>query len=153
MLRSMEFRLAMRSEVPAVLALIADDDVTRQRGFGDVEPDAAVLAAFDAIESDPRNELIVAVDGDEVVGTCQLTYLPGLTRGGAERMQIEAVRIASTRRGQGLGGELIRWAIARGRERGCTLVQLTTDKRRTDAQRFYRTLGFESSHEGMKLEL
>ena len=88
-----------------------------------------------------------------VVGTLQLTFIPGLTRGGAERLLIEAVRIASSRRGEGLGGDLIRWAIERGRERGCGLVQLTSDTRRTDAHRFYERLGFAKSHEGFKLYL
>jgi GNAT superfamily N-acetyltransferase len=151
----MRIRIATRTDVPAVLGLLADDDVSRARGFGVVpeEVDAAVWAAFEAIDRDDRNELIVATDGDEVIGTCQLTFIPGLSRGGAERMLIEAVRIHSGRRGQGLGGELIRWAVERARERGCRIVQLTTDKRRTDAHRFYAALGFEASHEGMKLVL
>jgi GNAT superfamily N-acetyltransferase len=151
----MRIRIATRTDVPAVLGLLADDDVSRARGFGVVpeEVDAAVWAAFEAIDRDDRNELIVATDGDEVIGTCQLTFIPGLSRGGAERMLIEAVRIHSGRRGQGLGGELIRWTVERARERGCRIVQLTTDKRRTDAHRFYAALGFEASHEGMKLVL
>jgi GNAT superfamily N-acetyltransferase len=151
----MRIRIATRTDVPAVLGLLADDDVSRARGFGVVpeEVDAAVWAAFEAIDRDDRNELIVATDGDEVIGTCQLTFIPGLSRGGGERMLIEAVRIHSGRRGQGLGGELIRWTVERARERGCRIVQLTTDKRRTDAHRFYAALGFEASHEGMKLVL
>ncbi|GIE27113.1 GNAT family acetyltransferase [Actinoplanes italicus] len=151
----MQIRIANRTDVPAVLGLLADDDVSRARGFGVVpeEVDAAVWAAFESIDADDRNELIVAADGDDVIGTCQLTFIPGLSRGGAERMLIEAVRIHSGRRGQGLGGELIRWTIERARERGCRIVQLTTDKRRTDAHRFYAALGFEASHEGMKLML
>ncbi|MFD1370010.1 GNAT family N-acetyltransferase [Actinoplanes sichuanensis] len=155
----MQIRIATRADVPAVLTLLADDEISRKRGFGSREGavpeavDAAVWAAFEAIDADDRNELIVAVDGDEVIGTCQLTFIPGLSRNGAERMLIEAVRIDSGRRGRGLGGELIRWTIDRARERGCAIVQLTTDKRRTDAHRFYAALGFEASHEGMKLLL
>lgn len=149
----MDIRTATREDIPAILALLNDDDVTRATGYGDVEPDGAVEAAFDAIEADPRNELVVMTDGDEVVGTLQLTFIPGLTRGGAERLLIEAVRIASPRRGEGLGGDLIRWAIERGRARGCGLVQLTSDTRRTDAHRFYERLGFVASHVGMKLPL
>ncbi|MEU4556825.1 GNAT family N-acetyltransferase [Actinoplanes sp. NPDC023936] len=151
----MEFRTATRADVPAVLDLLADDDITRERGYGTVPEhvDAAIWAAFDAIDADDRNELIVAVDRHEVAGTCQLTFIPGLSRGGGERMLIEAVRIRSDRRGQGLGGELIRWAVDRARERGCRMVQLTTDKRRTDAHRFYERLGFTASHEGFKLAL
>ncbi|WP_255689367.1 GNAT family N-acetyltransferase [Actinoplanes sp. DH11] len=151
----MDFRIASRADVPAVLDLLADDEITRQRGFGAVPEtvDAAIWAAFEAIDADQRNELIVATDGDDVVGTCQLTFIPGLSRGGGERMLIEAVRIRADRRGSGLGGELIRWTIERARERGCRLVQLTTDKRRTAAHRFYERLGFTASHEGMKLAL
>lgn len=151
----MQIRTASRSDVPDVLALLADDDISRERGFGAVpeEVDAAVWAAFEAIDADDRNELVVAVADGEVIGTCQLTFIPGLSRGGAERMLIEAVRIRSDQRGRGRGGELIRWTIERARERGCRIVQLTTDKRRTDAHRFYAALGFVASHEGMKLAL
>jgi len=151
----MQIRIATRADVPTVLALLADDDVSRARGFGEVpaEVDAATWAAFEAIDADDRNELIVAELDGEVVGTCQLTFIPGLSRGGAERLLIEAVRIRSDRRGRGLGGELIRWAVERGRARGCRMAQLTTDKRRTAAHRFYETLGFTRSHEGMKLAL
>ncbi|WP_430783747.1 GNAT family N-acetyltransferase [Actinoplanes sp. G11-F43] len=152
---TLTFRTATRADVPAILGLLADDDVSRDRGFGVVPEsvDAALWAAFEAIDADDRNELIVAVDGDEVIGTCQLTFIPGLSRGGAERMLIEAVRISSARRGQGLGGALIRWTVDRARERGCAMAQLTTDKRRTGAHRFYAALGFTASHEGFKLAL
>ena len=154
-LRPMQIRIATRADVPAVLTLLADDDISRDRGFGTVpeEVDAAIWAAFEAIDADDRNELVVAEEGGEVIGTCQLTFIPGLSRGGAERLLIEAVRIRSDQRGRGLGGDLIRWTVERARERGCRIVQLTTDKRRTEAHRFYAALGFEASHEGMKLEI
>lgn len=148
------FRTARRSDVPAVLALLDDDAISRSRprlvAEGD---DAAVWAAFEAIDADPRNELIVADDGGEIIGTCQLTFIPSLSRGGAERMTIEAVRVRDDRRGDGVGRAMMCWALDRARERGCRLAQLTTDKRRTDAQRFYASLGFTASHEGMKLPL
>ncbi|BCY14305.1 GNAT family N-acetyltransferase [Actinoplanes sp. L3-i22] len=149
----MEFRLATRDDVPAVLALLADDPITRARGFGAVEPGPGIWAAFDAIEKDPNNELIIGVRDGAVAGTCQLTYLPGLSRGGAWRMQVEAVRIRSDLRGSGHGAALMRWAIERARERGCEMVQLTSDNKRTAAHRFYERLGFTSSHVGMKLTL
>ncbi|WP_433826737.1 N-acetyltransferase family protein [Actinoplanes sp. CA-015351] len=151
----MDFRIASRADVPAVLDLLADDEITRLRGFGTVpeQVDAAVWAAFEAIDADDRNELIVAVHDQEIVGTCQLTFIPGLSRGGGERLLIEAVRIRADQRGRGLGGELIRWTVERARERGCRIVQLTTDKRRIDAHRFYAKLGFTASHEGFKLAL
>jgi GNAT superfamily N-acetyltransferase len=95
----------------------------------------------------------VAADGAEVVATMQLTFIAGLSRRGALRMQIEAVRVAASQRGRGLGAAMMEWAIERARLRGCAVVQLTTDKSRTDAHRFYQRLGFLASHEGLKLTL
>ncbi|AEV87953.1 GNAT family acetyltransferase [Actinoplanes sp. SE50] len=151
----MEFRVAGREDVPAVLALLADDEISRGRGFGEVpaEIGAALWAAFEAIAADPHNELIVGVQDGVVAGTCQLTYLPGLSRGGAWRMQIEAVRIRADLRGGGHGAAMMRWAIARAEERGCAMVQLTSDNKRVAAHRFYERLGFTASHVGMKLIL
>jgi len=117
------------------------------------DEDAAYWSAFEAIDADPRNHLVVADAGGEIVGTCQLTFIPSLSRRGAERMTIEAVRIRADQRGRGLGRQLMLWALDRARERGCRLAQLTTDKRRTDAHRFYASLGFEATHEGFKLPL
>ncbi|MER7212323.1 GNAT family N-acetyltransferase [Streptosporangium sp. NPDC000239] len=144
------FRVATLEDVPTVLALLADDSTSgaQQGEYGE-----AHRAAFEAIDADPGNELIVAELDGEVVGTMQLTYIPGISRGGALRMQIEAVRIASGLRGRGLGGQMLRWAVERGRARGCALVQLTTNKARKDAHRFYDSLGFVASHEGYKLAL
>ncbi|GGL06521.1 GNAT family N-acetyltransferase [Mangrovihabitans endophyticus] len=151
------YRCAARADVPVILELLADDDVARERAaHGEpVSPsrDAAVWAAFEAIDEDPRNELIVAERDGAVVGTFQLTFVPSLSRGGAERMIIEAVRVRSDLRGRGLGRDMIRWALDRGRARGCGIAQLTTDKRRRDAHRFYASLGFAASHEGMKIAL
>jgi GNAT superfamily N-acetyltransferase len=148
------FRLAARSDVPAILELLADDEVSRARdGAISEAADAAHWAAFDAIDADPRNELIVVEEDGVPVGTFQLTFTPSLSRGGSERMTIEAVRVRSDRRGSGVGRQMMAWALDRGRERGCRLAQLTTDKRRADAHRFYESLGFVASHEGMKLAL
>jgi GNAT superfamily N-acetyltransferase len=148
------FRLAARSDVPAILELLADDEVSRARDGAISEAgDAAHWAAFDAIDADPRNELIVVEEDGVPVGTFQLTFTPSLSRGGSERMTIEAVRVRSDRRGGGVGRQMMAWALDRGRERGCRLAQLTTDKRRADAHRFYESLGFVASHEGMKLAL
>ena len=151
----MEFRSAERSDVPAILQLLADDDISRARGFGVVpeEVDAATWAAFEAIDADPNNELIVGESGGELIATCQLTFTPGLSRGGAWRMTIEAVRVRADRRSGGIGRNLMAYALDRARDRGCRMAQLTTDKRRTDAHRFYESLGFTASHEGMKLTL
>ncbi|MFS1303196.1 GNAT family N-acetyltransferase [Streptosporangium longisporum] len=145
-----EFRIARAEDVPIIVAMLADDVVAagRQGDFGDEH-----RAAFELVDADPGNELIVAELDGEVVGTMQLTYIPGISRRGALRMQIEAVRIASGLRGRGLGRTMMEWALDRARARGCTLVQLTTDKSRTDAHRFYDSLGFVASHEGYKLSL
>lgn len=151
----MRFRIAGRRDVPVILDLLADDDIARDRGFGVVseEVDASIWAAFEAIDADGNNELIVAEDAGAVVATCQLTFTPGLSRGGAWRMTIEAVRVRTDLRGRGTGRLLMTYAIGRASERGCRMVQLTTDKRRTEAHRFYSSLGFRNSHEGMKLSL
>ncbi|MFG1651383.1 GNAT family N-acetyltransferase [Micromonospora sp. NPDC049275] len=145
------YREAVRADLPAVIALLADDVLGKARDFTEV--DEAYERAFADISADPRNLLIVAEQGGELVGCLQITYVPGLGRHGAERSLIEAVRVRSDRRGQGLGRELMTWAIEQARERGCALVQLTTDKTRADAHRFYLGLGFVASHEGMKLPL
>jgi GNAT superfamily N-acetyltransferase len=144
------FRNAVRADLPALIALLADDVLGKSRDFAVV--DDAYERAFAALDSDPRNFLIVADDG-EVVGCLQITYIPGLGRHGAERAQIEAVRVRADRRGQGIGAELNRWAVEQARSRGCALVQLTSDKSRADAHRFYARLGFVASHEGFKLAL
>ncbi|MFF5081141.1 GNAT family N-acetyltransferase [Actinoplanes sp. NPDC000266] len=144
------FRIAERADVPAILALLADDEISRSRGSVSEEVDAAIWAAFEQIDADPNNELIVGDDG-EIIATCQLTFIPGLSRGGTRRMTIEAVRVRADRRGSGLGRAMMAYAMTRARERGAGLVQLTTDKRRTEARRFYESLGFTASHEGMKL--
>ncbi len=148
--RTVHVDRARREDVPAVVALLTDDVLGRDREAPDLGP---YLAAFDAVDADPAHLLAVVRDGDVVAGTMQLTFVPGLSRGGALRLQIEAVRVASTHRGTGLGTAMIGWAVEHGRERGAALVQLTTDKQRTDARRFYERLGFVASHEGMKLAL
>ncbi|MEV1004232.1 GNAT family N-acetyltransferase [Nonomuraea sp. NPDC050202] len=148
---SLLFRQARRQDVPAIVAMLADDPLGAKRE-GDPN-DERYLAAFDRIDADPHDELIVAERDGKVVGTMQLTYLAGLSRLGAERCQIEAVRVAASTRGQGLGRKMIAWAIDRARTRGCAMVQLTSDKSRTDAHRFYDGLGFTASHVGYKLKL
>ncbi|SRR6266568_8239155 len=147
----MIFREAARADLPAIIGLLADDVLGRARDH--VAVDDAYERAFAAIDADPRNLLVVADDGGDVVGFLQITYIPGLGRHGAERSLIEAVRIRSDLRGQGIGTELMKWAIEQAKSRGCALVQLTSDKSRAAAHRFYAGLGFVASHEGMKLIL
>ncbi|NJC23980.1 GNAT superfamily N-acetyltransferase [Arthrobacter pigmenti] len=151
---SVVLRRATREDMPAIVALLADDQLGRERDSitepEDMEP---YLRAFEAIDEDPAHLLVVVVLGSSVIGTMQLSFLPGLARRGALRAQIEAVRVASSARNSGVGNQMITWAIGEARRRNCALVQLTTDKRRTDAHRFYSRLGFVASHEGMKLAL
>jgi len=147
-------RAARREDVPALVALIAADQLGSTRdGVRDEADLAAYTAAFESIDADPAHVLLVAESAGEIVGTMQLSFLPGLARRGALRAQIETVRVAASLRGSGLGAAMMEWAIAEARRRGSALVQLTTDKSRLDAHRFYQRLGFVPSHEGMKLAL
>ncbi|WP_330295764.1 GNAT family N-acetyltransferase [Streptomyces sp. NBC_00503] len=148
----MIFRTATRQDLPAVLALLAQsDDTEAAPGAGEVTE--AHERAFAAIEADARNELLVLVEDGTVLGCLQLTYIPGLGQGGRERALVEAVRIRADLRGRGLGAELMERAAERARGRGCGLMQLTSNKHRTAAHRFYERLGFARSHEGFKLPL
>jgi ribosomal protein S18 acetylase RimI-like enzyme len=147
------FRRARQDDVPAIVALIADDAIGRLREIGGTVPDRQYGDAFAAIEKDPNQFLAVAELAGQVVGCLQLTFIPGLSLRGTWRGQIEAVRIAASHRGAGLGTRLLAWAVAMCRERGCGMVQLTSDKRRVDAIRFYERMGFQASHAGMKLAL
>ena len=147
-------RRARVSDVPAIVGLLAADQLGATRdGVGCAEDLAAYQAAFEAIDRDPAHLLIVAQAGHDIVATMQLSFLPGLARRGALRAQIEAVRVDEAYRNRGLGAALFTWAINESRRRQCALVQLTTDKSRTSAHRFYERLGFAATHEGMKLLL
>ncbi|GII66790.1 GNAT family acetyltransferase [Sphaerisporangium krabiense] len=148
---SVTFRQARPADVPLIVAMLADDPIAAARE-GDPS-DEVYLTAFEAVDADPRQELIVAERDGEVVGTMQITYIPGLSRRGGERALVEAVRVAAPARGRGLGRAMMRWAIDRARERGCRMVQLTSDKDRAEAHRFYGSLGFVDSHVGFKLAL
>ncbi|GAA1737772.1 GNAT family N-acetyltransferase [Isoptericola hypogeus] len=144
------FRPAVRDDLARIVELIADDAVaaTRTGAFG-----PAHVAGFEAIAASTNDELVVAELDGEVVGTMQLTFVPGISRNGATRLLVEAVRVDARLRGRGLGRALMEHAHARGRERGCALAQLTSDKQRPEAHRFYRSLGYAQSHEGFKLPL
>ncbi|MCP3756721.1 GNAT family N-acetyltransferase [Streptomyces sp. TBY4] len=152
----MIFRTATRQDLPAVLALLAQDEAagTESPEVPEVpEVTEAHERAFAAIEADPRNEMLVLEEAGDLLGCLQLTYIPGLGQGGRERALVEAVRIRADRRGAGLGARLMELAADRARERGCGLMQLTSNKRRTAAHRFYERLGWARSHEGFKLPL
>ncbi len=147
----MELRPARRGDVAAIVALLADDV------HGAARETPAQLdgyyAAFDQIAGDANQELVVAERDGVVVGTFQLSFIPQLGHGGRRVAQIEAVRVAAPLRGRGLGAEMMRWAVERARAAGCVRVQLTSNKERADAHRFYERLGFRRSHEGFKLYL
>lgn len=147
------FGRAAACHLPAIVRLLADDTLGRRREDARLPLDPGYLAAFEAIENDPNQLLVVALEDEELVGTLQLSFIPGISRKGAWRGQIEAVRISASRRSGGLGQQLFEWAISECRTRGCRLVQLTTDRDRPDAHRFYERLGFVASHLGYKLSL
>ncbi|MFD0560198.1 N-acetylglutamate synthase-like GNAT family acetyltransferase [Stackebrandtia endophytica] len=144
-------RRATAADIPAIVHMLADDELGATRE----SPDdlTRYYAAFEVIDADPHQHLVVAADGDTVTGTLQLTIVPGLSRTGMSRALIEAVRVHRDVRGAGLGGTLIEWAVSRARELNCGLVQLTSDITRTDAHRFYERLGFTRSHYGYKFPL
>ena len=150
---NLQFRLATRSDVPAIVRMLAEDDLGAQREQFTTPLPKAYVTAFESIDADPNHELIVAELDGEVIGTLHLMFLPSLSYQGSTRAQVESVRVAGRLRGQGIGAELMQWAIESARQRGCHLMQLTTHKSRTDAHRFYEKLGFAKSHIGMKIKL
>ena len=150
---ALTFRRATRADLPRIVQMLADDAIGATReSYADPLPDV-YWEAFAQIDADPRQLLVVAEIGGVVVGTLQVTFIPYLTHRGSSRALIEGVRIDSSQRGGGVGRQMVAWAIEEARQRGCQMVQLTTDKRRTEARRFYESLGFTSTHEGMKLTL
>ncbi|MEU3300895.1 GNAT family N-acetyltransferase [Streptomyces sp. NPDC006678] len=147
----LQIRPASPADIPAIVAMLADDPLgTRRESPDDLTP---YTAAFDRLAEDPNQHLVVAEREGRIVGTLQLTVIPGLSRRGATRAVIEGVRIHADERGGGLGGRLIEWAVDESRRRDCQVVQLTSDVSRTDAHRFYERLGFEASHVGFKRTL
>ncbi|MFI5658104.1 GNAT family N-acetyltransferase [Streptomyces sp. NPDC051684] len=147
----LEIRPATAEDIPELVAMLADDPLGAQRESPeDLTP---YLAAHARLSADANQHLVVAVRGGSVVGTLQLSIIPGLSRKGSTRSIIEAVRIHTDERGSGLGTRLIEWAVEESRRQGCQLVQLTSDVTRTDAHRFYERLGFVGSHLGFKLQL
>ncbi|MDF1722125.1 MAG: GNAT family N-acetyltransferase [Minwuia sp.] len=147
------FRRAVASDLPAIIALLADDPLGAAREDPSQPPNPRYVDAFAAIDTDPNQMLAVVERDSSVIGCLQLSFIPGLSRTGMWRGQIESVRIHRDHRGGGLGEAMFTWAIETCRARDCGLVQLTTDRARADALRFYERLGFTASHLGMKLEL
>jgi GNAT superfamily N-acetyltransferase len=150
---SILMRPAVRADVPAIVAMLADDPLGAAREqFEDPLPDT-YYQAFDAIERSPDNHLMIADSHGQILGVLQLTIIPYLTYRGGKRALIEGVRVHKDARGRGLGKQMFEHAIAAARDAGCHVVQLTTDKKRPEALAFYQALGFVASHEGMKLHL
>jgi ribosomal protein S18 acetylase RimI-like enzyme len=144
-------RRATSDDLPAIIALLADDELGARRE--NPADEAPYQRTFALIEADPNQLLVVMERNGQIVGTLQLTIIPGLSLQGAVRAQIEAVRVASGERGEGLGKQLIMWAIEQATQRGAVMVQLSSNASRTDAHRFYRGLGFDQSHVGFKLAI
>ena len=147
-------RPARREDVAAIVRLLADDHLGSGREVGSDPPAAGYFDAFERVDTDPRNLLAVAEDGSGVVvGTLQMTFIPGLSNQGAELALVEAVRVDSSQRGLGLGQQMMQWAMDQARSRGCRNIELFTHLSRVDAQRFYERLGFAKSHAGMRRSL
>jgi len=149
----MIFRKAKRNDLPATVQMLANDKLGKLReAYRDPLPES-YYTAFDAIDSDPNQELIVGEHEHQIIGTLQLTFIAGLTYQGGVRALIEAVRIRDDMTGKGIGKQMMEWAIQRARERKAFIVQLTSNKERPGAIRFYEKLGFKASHEGLKIFL
>jgi ribosomal protein S18 acetylase RimI-like enzyme len=146
-------RKATLDDLAAIVRLLIEDDLGKTRESAEADPDKRYIDAFHNIDRDPNQYLMVVEAGPEIVGTCHLALLPSLTFMGRTRLQIEAVRVAEKHRGRKIGEWMMKAAIAYGQAQGASIVQLTTNKARTDAKRFYERLGFEATHEGMKLYL
>ena len=147
------FRRASREDVPAIVRMLASDALGSAREALESPLPESYYEAFEAIDRDANNELVVAQLEGRIVGVLQITFIPYMTYRGGWRALIEGVRVDADVRSRGVGRQLFTWAIERARQRGCHLVQLTSDKARPDAIRFYENLGFVASHEGPKLHL
>jgi ribosomal protein S18 acetylase RimI-like enzyme len=147
------FRRATRADLPAIVRMLADDELGSQREQVENPLPESYYSAFKQIDSDPNHELIVAERNGEVIGTLHLMFLLSVSFQGGLRAQIESVRVDKRFQSQGIGSEMMKWAMERARQRSAHVVQLTTHKSRVDAHHFYERLGFKGSHLGMKLSL
>jgi len=150
---NLNFRRATENDILNLVNLLADDDLGSQREDISMPLNQSYIDAFHSIDKDPNNELTVVESNTAMIGMLQLTFIPYLTHTGSWRCQIEGVRIAGNYRGKGLGSEFISWAIKRAKEKNCRIVQLTSDKQRPGALKFYESLGFAATHEGFKLNI
>ncbi len=150
---NLEYRQAEEKDLYALVDMLADDELGAKREDASLPLNEAYFSAFSAIKSDPNNALMVVESENCIVGMLQLTFIPYLTHIGSWRCLIEGVRIHKKYRGQGLGTRFFNWAIKHAKQRQCSIIQLTSDKNRPDAVRFYESLGFYASHEGLKMNL
>ncbi len=151
---AVRFRFAGRDDVPSIVAMLADDVLGSDREETDRQDEGVYLEAFDEMEAQGNNQYLLAVDQDDnILGCVQIILIPGLSRAGMKRAQIEGVRVAKTARGLGIGSRLMAEVHAIALRQGCGLVQLTTDRSRVNALRFYESLGYENSHHGLKFAL
>jgi GNAT superfamily N-acetyltransferase len=147
------FRLAQHNDVPTIVQMLAEDELGAERERFETPLPRVYYEAFEAIAQDANHELLVAEVDGEVIGSLHLMFLPSISYQGGTRAHVESVRVIQRLRGQGIGAEMMKWAIERARQRGCHLMQLTSHQSRTDAHRFYERLGFVKSHIGMKINL
>ncbi len=150
---NISFREAQENDLSHLVSMLADDELGAKREVLSQPLNQSYIEAFILIDKDPNNELIVVEYSNQLIGMLQLTFIPYLTYIGSWRCLIEGVRIHSEFRGQGLGEQIFRWVIDRAKEKKCQLIQLTSDKQRPDALRFYEKIGFVATHEGFKLKL
>ena len=150
---SLTYRKAVAADLPFIVKLLTEDAVRVTDDRPDEPFHPRYVTALRELEADPNQMMMVAMLDGETVGTVQLTFIPGIAGLGTKRCLVEAVHIAPVHRSKGLGSEMIQWAIAQARKRGCGMVQLTSNKKRLDAHRFYERLGFTKSHEGFKYYL
>ena len=149
----MSIRIATESDLPYIIEMLADDPLGSHRESTKKPIIPEYRAAFQQISDDPNHHLVVYEAENEVIGTLQLSMLPNMTYKGSWRAQIEGVRVRKDFHGQGIGQKMIQWAIEQSKEKGAFIVQLTTDKKRPTAKLFYEKMGFQATHEGMKLKL
>jgi GNAT superfamily N-acetyltransferase len=147
------FRFARRADLPSIVRMLADDELGSQRERVENPLPESYYSAFEQINKDPNHELVVAEQNGEVIGTLHLMFLPSVSFQGGLRAQVESVRVDKRFQSQGIGSEMMKWAMERARQRGAHMVQLTTHNTRADAHRFYERLGFKGSHLGMKISL
>lgn len=152
-MKEYRFREARSDDLESLVEMLADDNLGQTRESPGTPLKVGYIRAFEAVQNDPNNELVVCESDGQLLGMLQITFIPYLTYIGSWRALIEGVRVASSKRGDGIGAKLFEWAIQRAKEKDCLIVQLTSDKKRPDAIRFYEKLGFKATHEGMKLWL